>query len=352
MKKKNLANSILCSSNSDFCRFFEEKPLGFIDVGAAGGIFPPISSVAHLVHCICFEPNKKEANRLRTKYKNNESFAKISVIENAVGNKSVTRKLYVTKSSVNSSLLRPKDKIIKRYNIEGLRVKKEILTKTISLDELYFDRCWNIKESFGEFIKVDCQGAESEILKGAIKVLKQFCVAIVCEIGFFQVYHTQKIFSEIDLFLRELGFQLYGIDPKYISAKNLDRKHFDTEERLVTADAIYFKDPLELRHSNTDLTERNIKALILSTMITEFYDFAIDLISIFINDKKEKELLLNDIKKLALNKKKRFESNTLKYIENIRDKPDLFYLLSKKFIDNHKNNSSLDFINCEKTNLT
>lgn len=345
MKNKNLGTNIVNLSNSNFYAYFEEIPLGFIDIGAAGGIYPPILSVAPFVHSICFEPNKEEADRLRAKYESDNPFAKLSVIENAVGSSSEMRKLYVTKSSVNSSFLMPRDKIITRYNIPGLRVEKEILTQTTSIDELFFDHYQKTNDSFGEFIKVDCQGVEHEILEGAEKVLKKFCVTIVCEINFFQVYHSQKSFFEIDLFLKKLGFQLYAIYPKYISAKNLDRKKFDTEERLVTGDAIYFKDPLDIENYKSDFTERNIRALILSTIITQFYDFAIDLISIFINDKKEKELLINDVKQLGLNKKTLFEFNASKYLEKIRNNPDLVYLLSKKFIDKHSNNSSIDFIN-------
>ena len=65
------------------------------------------------------------------------------------------------------------------------------------LDNLLFN--YNV-----DFIKLDTEGADYEILLGAKKSLDQ-CLGIVVESQFFERYLNTKSFSEIEIFMRKKG---------------------------------------------------------------------------------------------------------------------------------------------------
>jgi hypothetical protein len=191
---------------------------------------------------------------------------------------------------------------------------------------------------------MDCQGAEYPILKGAERTLRQ-CVALLCEVMFFPMYKGQRIFSGIDLFLRSKGFQLYGLYSNYISANKIDRTKYDTEERIVWADAIYFKDPFDKGTGPKKCSRRNVEALVLSALLLHFYDFAMEIADGFFSENQvNRDALRNLTLSLAEERKEALEAETDVLSKGLRESPEKAYLLAKKFIDKNKSNNSLDYI--------
>src|SRR5205823_5272419 len=130
---------------------------------------------------------------------------------------------------------------------------------------------------FGEFIKLDTQGTEYEILTGAKETLSDRTVALLVEVWYCQVYDSQKLFSDIELFLRSLGFSFYGASVHYRSRKFLDKRRHITKERPLWADAVFLKDPLPGGYSCVQLTERQVHVLFVCSMLLGFFDFALEL---------------------------------------------------------------------------
>jgi methyltransferase, FkbM family len=62
-----------------------------------------------------------------------------------------------------------------------------------------------------DFIKVDAEGAELEILKGAKKTIRSNCLALQIETYFYQVREGAPTFAEIDALMRKWGFQLFHL---------------------------------------------------------------------------------------------------------------------------------------------
>lgn len=61
-----------------------------------------------------------------------------------------------------------------------------------------------------DLLKIDVQGAESNVLKGGKEILKKTTVVIL-EINFFDYYEEQTSFLDIESLLSPLGFKLYSI---------------------------------------------------------------------------------------------------------------------------------------------
>ncbi|UAA39512.1 FkbM family methyltransferase [Paraneptunicella aestuarii] len=86
---------------------------------------------------------------------------------------------------------------------ESFSVNEQILIDTVSLDEL-FERGAEFPPP--DFLSLDVQGAELDILKGATKTLNENVLAICLEVEFVPLYKEQSCFGEICEYLDAKGF--------------------------------------------------------------------------------------------------------------------------------------------------
>ena len=82
----------------------------------------------------------------------------------------------------------------------------EIEVKTTTLDSFLEDHPLN----HVDLIKIDVQGAECQVLKGASKFLKNTKIIIV-EISFFDYYENQTSFLDVESLIAPLNFKLFSI---------------------------------------------------------------------------------------------------------------------------------------------
>jgi FkbM family methyltransferase len=343
MKSLNVLSDNELFKKTELGNAFRKAPLGFIDAGAAGGVHPLVMPAAALVHCTCFEPDPDAHAKLLRHAEANGLFAKLSLSDRALGEKAGEATLYLTESPVNSSLLRPSRMLVDRYGTKGFALAKEIHVQTASLDDIVSAGAAE-GDRAGEFIKLDCQGAEYDILQGGTRTLEEQCVALWCEVEFFPMYEKQKTFSELDLFLRDKGFLLYGLYPNYISAKKLDRRASDTEERIIWADALYFKDPLAEANRKRSFSEREIQALLLTAILTGFNDYALELVAAYYPAGEENTNLVRLINDWAAVRQEDFMTDWRGLLADCRRAPQNAYLLARRFVDRHASNSNIDFI--------
>jgi FkbM family methyltransferase len=343
MKSLNSLSEDQLFQKTNLFSTFKNSPLGFIDGGAAGGVHPLIMPVASLVHCTCFEPDQDAYQKLVGFFQANKIFAKFSLFDTALGKNETSASMYLTQSPVNSSLLKPLRVLVERYGIKGFNWEREIKVQTKPLDQIIFDD-HESPDKLGEFIKLDCQGAEYDILQGGLRTLNEQSVALLCEVEFFQMYENQMTFSELELLLRGKGFSLYGLYPNYISTKRLNRRLFETEERTIWADALFFKDPLDPVNKGRHFSDRHLQVLIMAAILTGYYDYALELIAFFCSTDQEKDLLTRVVEKLAMNAQEDFMKDFKKLVDDFQNSPVDTYLLIKKFIDDHESNSNIDYI--------
>jgi FkbM family methyltransferase len=68
------------------------------------------------------------------------------------------------------------------------------------------------------FIKVDVQGYELEVLRGAELALRD-TIALESELSFVELYEGQPLFADVVLWLREAGFVLSGIEAVHFDVR-------------------------------------------------------------------------------------------------------------------------------------
>jgi len=336
------------SRHPDFLRsslesVFAEDPFGFTDVGSVGGVHPLILPLASRSRCTCFEPDPDSYSALVDLYSGNNPFADLAIHNCALAEAELTRRLYVTKSAVNTSLLEPDDTFASRYGVAGLEVTHTMDIQTRSLGGV-LGQYRKENRHVAELIKLDCQGTEYDILLGAENLLDSECVALICEAEFVKMYRGQKTFSELDLFLGEKGFVLYGLEPHFVSARKLDRRSHETEERILWVDALYLKEPLAAQRGSRGEFTRQVYSLFLVALLSRNYAFAMELLDGFAWPSGDRELLGNLVRHLAAEQRQALERDTDKLLSDLTASPDKKYLIAKKFIDAHRSNSSIDFL--------
>ena len=95
-----------------------------------------------------------------------------------------------------------------------------------------------------DFIKIDTQGAEYQIIEAGQKKITN-AVAMHVELSFKPIYHGEKSFSEVDLLMNKLGFSLHTmaqINRRAFRPMMFNNSIFDGLHHILQVDALYIKD--------------------------------------------------------------------------------------------------------------
>jgi FkbM family methyltransferase len=125
----------------------------------------------------------------------------------ALADVSGERTLYLTREMACSSLYRPDSTLT--GSLPELACASEVGTSKIvvtTLDE------WSAANGVAEvdFIKLDTQGAELDVLRGGERALESVR-GLEVEVEFNPIYIGQPLFGDVDRFLRDRGFVLWKL---------------------------------------------------------------------------------------------------------------------------------------------
>lgn len=255
------------------------QPLGFVDVGARGGVHPLVEPVARRTAVLGFEPAADECARLAAELAHGSPWARAAMEPVALAARPGTADLHVLSAATNSSLRPPNEAFTERYGMAKWRtIAREPLAVT-TLDDVLFDGARAAEPFWGELIKLDTQGTEYEILRGATRTLDERCVAVVCEVSFCELYQGQRLFSEVEILLRRRGFSFYGFASlHHRSQRAIDKRRAVGRERLLYADAVFLRDPLPGGPAaDLPTSERRLHVLFTAALLLGYADFALEL---------------------------------------------------------------------------
>jgi FkbM family methyltransferase len=216
----------------------------FFDVGASS-FLEYVAKLQSMSEIYAFEPIKSEVEKLQLKY-NHHSFLKLQIENFALGIENTHVDFIQTTHHSMSSLLSVDLENYEKhfgsyqnYKVweKNVGVKKNFKVKQITLDSYCYDHLINEID----FLKLDTQGTELSVLKGAEKMLVDKKILVLkIEVSTIQIYKEQVMFSDIDLYLREKGFELvdfrtYRAGYTPIFGENAKQKH----HYAPCGDAIY-----------------------------------------------------------------------------------------------------------------
>jgi FkbM family methyltransferase len=264
----------------DQLQAFKDDPIVILDVGARGGTESYWQLYGDQAFQIGFEADVEECQKLNQEYSGkNYRFYPI-----ALGKQRETRTFSICQSLTGSSFYPANMDFLNRfpaYHAQAMEVVKTASIETIDLDS--FARAEPIREA--DFIKLDVEGSELDVLQGATSLLQRSVLGLRLEVLFHSDLRSQPTFSEIDLFLNSLGFKLFDLKMYRYARKTLSLPPglFDSTAigQVLWGEALYLRDGVsEMKANSSGMDWSQNKILKLASLMEIFYliDCAIELI--------------------------------------------------------------------------
>lgn len=219
-----------------------------LDAGARGG-FRDLPQLASQLNMHAFEPDAVEATRISQQH----PFHALKVHASALAQQSGQGNLYLARRPSMSSLLEPDFAAFEQHfgrMADFPEWKADLETVSVQPVPLRSIDDWAKEEQidFLHYLKLDTQGSELDVLRGAQQLLREARVGVIrTEVAFLPVYKQQAIFSSLDLFLKANGF--FFVDCRFYPEAMLVRKKVRgkyTEPPRLSAggDAVYVLNPM------------------------------------------------------------------------------------------------------------
>lgn len=262
---------------------FASEPFVVVDIGARGGFESHWSFYGDQVRLIGFEADVEECERLNQQ----ASSSRNRFFPYALHQNRGKRIFYVTAYPASSGFYPADTKYVQRFPDEvNLSVVKTLEMDTVDFDSFASENGID----YVDFMKLDTEGSELDILKGAIGFLKKTVIGLSVEVEFFQWHKEQPVFSDVDSFLRPLGFSLFDLAIYRHSRKALPVPTSSPipgpveRGQVIWGQALYLRDGVDEIESSSVLEDGwgDIKVLKLASIMELFClpDCAIELIQV------------------------------------------------------------------------
>ena len=194
-----------------------------LDIGANSGQFvEKLRKEGYQKNIISFEPLKREHEIIKKKAIKDKFWTVHDRC--AIGDIDGKIILNISNYSPSSSILSFTD-MHKEAKPSAVMIDKEIVN-IIKLD--------TVSKNFLQkniMIKIDTQGYENKILRGAVNLLKH-CKIIFCEVSFQHLYDGQELWQETVSLLESQGFVIYSVENGVFNKRH---------NKLLQGDMIFLK---------------------------------------------------------------------------------------------------------------
>ena len=298
-------NQLIQRVSFDFYSTFREKYIPFysellnflpdnekiriMDVGARGG--SEINKWGPLTNKIewhCFEVTEDACREMEVKDKAKGIHSKY--YPHIISGSEEKRTFYLKKAPTGSSLY--DNSFAETHFLENfklirndwdLNLKDRVtITNTFTTNTLSLDVCQE-KHSISaiDFIKIDVEGAELEVLQGGKKLVSS-TLGVAFEVDFEPRFNPLNYFYSIDKELKESGFSFFDVT-RFLRAGRRKSKFSSLEVKNNTivsfgqafgGDVIYFKD-----FSNHDLSETQLLKLATISFVYGYIEYSIDILN-------------------------------------------------------------------------
>jgi FkbM family methyltransferase len=189
-------------------RFLREHGVTVVlDVGANIGQYAAeLRSKGYAARIVSFEPLEDAFSMLSARCHHDPNWRAIQV---ALANEEGERLINVSANSVSSSLLPALDLLVRAAPASRYVGKERV--RVVRLDTI---RDEMLLPGDRVALKLDVQGYEDEVLKGAEKTLEQV-VLVESELSLVPIYAGQKTLSRLVPWLERKGFQLIWIEKEF-----------------------------------------------------------------------------------------------------------------------------------------
>jgi len=181
-------------------KLIKNKNIIFYDIGANTGYYGIMAGYLgkNKIKCYSFEPIKEYCNCIQESIKLNHLENIVKVFNIAIGNKNGEEKLYLSGSgsSINENF-------IGRISLPKRKIKISKLDNILQKQKI----------EKPDFIKIDVEGYEYNVLLGAKKTIKEFLPILFVEIIYsLKNGFVNKDYKNIFNFISNLGYKIFYLD--------------------------------------------------------------------------------------------------------------------------------------------
>lgn len=211
-----------------------DATITFLDVGSRNGIIE-LASIAQFVRAYGFEPNQEEYEKLVSGTTDASlvgvqmpAYRSTTFSPFALADRTGRLPLYITRSPGPVGLLEPDPERLREIRWKGATFLPNFAEEFFAVERVEEVEVTTL-EAFArerrldhiDYLKLDVEGSEYEVLAGVGSALLRRTGVIKAELCFIPFRKGQKLFSDVDLFLRKHGFDLlrYEIVPGQIGFK-------------------------------------------------------------------------------------------------------------------------------------
>jgi FkbM family methyltransferase len=182
----------------------EGVPVTLVDIGAATGEFTAVvADHCGLRDALLIEPQPSRGRQLAERFVGE----RVTVVACAISDTAGAALLDILHADHSSSLLPVLPDVGGAGRCLDLSVRERVTVQTRTLDDVVDAAGF---EGQIDLLKIDTQGAELHVLRGAPSTLRKVRL-IWIEVSFVALYEGSALFAEVHGYLRNNGFRLYSL---------------------------------------------------------------------------------------------------------------------------------------------
>ena len=245
----------------------QSGPIKIVDVGAMaiGTGQPDYHALLKpgVSKLIGFEPNEQECRKLNQSCNDDCSFLPYFIGDGR------TRTFNLCSYSATSSLYEPDISLLEKF--QNMAELHQILESCDIVTRRLDDIC-EVQEA--DYLKIDVQGAEVDVFKGAENLLSEIMV-IHTEVEFIPLYKDQPLFADVDTILRKNGFLFHRFNKHAMAGRRFKpiivKNNVNIPlSQVLWADAIYVKNFMHLDQMSPG---KLLKLAVILHDVYESHDF-------------------------------------------------------------------------------
>lgn len=235
------------------------------DVGSLGGLHPRWRPFRSVVAGALFDPREPEAADSAP------GPGRDFICRTALGERDEEATLHITRRHTMTSTLLPNAALMANF------ISKKEHTEIVAHEPLRLRALDDVAAEVGispDVLKIDIQGGELRVLRGAKKILAGGALFVETEVSFFERYEGQPVFRDIESFLADYGFEFIDFHrmKRYrhvnsASIANLGLGRGQRAGRLAFADAFFMLREAEARARLAGLAEPDRAAFVVKAVM-------------------------------------------------------------------------------------
>jgi hypothetical protein len=226
-----------------------KSKLNFIDVGCANKLCNIVTLFDNDINIIGFEPEEEGKNRLINETEISDN---ITILPYGLYDSNCKKILYINKNRELSSLLIPNlgniANVVPYHKIDKWHVIDQITIDVKKFADVGEDL---IGDDYINYLKLDTQGTEYEIMMGFGRFLKNTSI-IKIEIEFIELYKKQKLFNAVHNFLENNNFIL-GYFERIVTFYNREKYQECIKDDLFTSSSKVIGEKVYISSTDRDV---------------------------------------------------------------------------------------------------